>query len=65
MGRQNTLPWRLSEDSMISVEQALAILHENIPEPVEKYVPLSQAYNCRLSEDIHAPESSPRYTNSA
>lgn len=50
---------------MISVEQALAILHENIPEPVEKYVPLSQAYDCRLSEDVYAPESSPRYTNSA
>jgi molybdopterin molybdotransferase len=50
---------------MISVEQALAILHDNIPDPVEKYVPLGQAYGCRLSEDIFAQEPSPRYTNSA
>jgi molybdopterin molybdotransferase len=50
---------------MITVEQALAILHENIPEPTQKSVPLGQAYGCRLSEDLYAPESSPRYTNSA
>ena len=50
---------------MISVEQALEILHKNIPEPVQKYVPLDQAYGCCVSEDIYAPESSPRYTNSA
>lgn len=50
---------------MISVEQALAILHDNIPEPTQKNIPLEQAYNCRVCEDIYAPESSPRYTNSA
>lgn len=50
---------------MISVEKALAILHENIPEPSQKYIPLEQAYNCRVCEDVYAPESSPRYTNSA
>ena len=50
---------------MISVEQALAILHQNIPEPVQQYLPLDQAYGCCVSEDIYAPESSPRYTNSA
>ncbi len=50
---------------MISVEQALEILHKNIPEPVRKYVPLDQAYGCCVSEDLYAPESSPRYTNSA
>lgn len=50
---------------MISVEQALAILHKNIPKPVQQYVPLDQAYGCCVSEDIYAPESSPRYTNSA
>ncbi len=50
---------------MISVTQALAILHNNIPRPSQRYVPLGQAYGCRLSEEIHAPEASPRYTNSA
>jgi molybdopterin molybdotransferase len=50
---------------MISVEQALAILHDNIPEPVQKHIPLEQAYNCRVCENIYAPEASPRYTNSA
>lgn len=50
---------------MISVEEALKILHENIPEPRQEAVSLNEAYNCYLGEDIHAPESSPRYTNSA
>ena len=50
---------------MISVEQALAILHDNIPEPVIKRVSLAHAYDCRIREDIFAPEPSPRYTNSA
>lgn len=50
---------------MISVQEALAILHENIPEPRRKSVPLNQAYHCYVSEDIYAPEPSPRYTNSA
>ncbi|MDT8335768.1 MAG: hypothetical protein RQ753_08715 [Desulfurivibrionaceae bacterium] len=27
--------------------------------------PLDQAVGCRLTEDIRAPEPSPRYTNSA
>ncbi len=50
---------------MISVEQALTLLHENIPAPSKEYIPLEQAYNCRVCEDILAPEASPRYTNSA
>jgi len=50
---------------VISVREALEILHNNIPEPVPRLVSLEQAYNCYLSEDIPAPESSPRYTNSA
>jgi len=53
------------EDIVISVEEALKILHENIPLPRQELVSLEQAYNCYLSEDIHAPEASPRYTNSA
>lgn len=50
---------------MISVDQALAILHDNIPNPLKRRVPLAQAYGCRVSEDIFTPEASPRYTNSA
>ena len=50
---------------MISVQDALRILHENIPEPRRERVSLDQAYNCYLSEDILSPEASPRYTNSA
>jgi molybdopterin molybdotransferase len=50
---------------VISVEQALEILHDNIPEPCIENVPLEQAYHCFSGVDIHAPEPSPRYTNSA
>lgn len=50
---------------MISVQEALRILHDNIPCPCEKKIALEQAYNCYTSEDIFAPEASPRYTNSA
>ncbi|MBT8359514.1 MAG: molybdopterin molybdenumtransferase MoeA, partial [Deltaproteobacteria bacterium] len=50
---------------MISVQEALAILHENIPEPQRQSISLSQAYKCYVSRDIYAPEPSPRYTNSA
>jgi molybdopterin molybdotransferase len=50
---------------MISVQDALRILHENIPEPRRERVSLDQAYNCYLSENILSPEASPRYTNSA
>jgi molybdopterin molybdotransferase len=53
------------EDNVISVEEAGDILHNNIPEPIPRLVALEQAYNCYLSEDIPAPDSSPRYTNSA
>jgi molybdopterin molybdotransferase len=50
---------------MISVQEALAILHDNIPEPQRELMPLDQAYKCYVCEDIYAPEPSPRYTNSA
>ncbi len=63
-GNMNRL-WPPSEDEMISVQEALRILHENIPEPRRELVSLDQAYNCYLSQDILSPESSPRYTNSA
>jgi molybdopterin molybdotransferase len=50
---------------MISVQEALQILHKNIPAPETKIVSLEEAYNRCLSGDIKAPESSPRYTSSA
>lgn len=50
---------------MISVQEALHILQENMPEPRLEMVTLEQAYGCYLSEDVKAPESSPRYTSSA
>lgn len=50
---------------MISVQEALQILHENMPVPETNIVSLDEAYNRCLSEDIKAPESSPRYTSSA
>lgn len=50
---------------MISVQEALRILRDNIPQPQKKIVPLEEAYRCFLFENISAPESSPRYTNSA
>ncbi len=50
---------------MISVDEALRILYENIPRPQTRFVSLDQAYHRHLSMNIEAPESSPRYTNSA
>ncbi len=50
---------------MISVEEALAILHENIPAPQIEKLSLSDAHSFSLSEDVFSPEPSPRYTNSA
>jgi molybdopterin molybdotransferase len=50
---------------MISVQEALHILHENIPIPKTELVALEEAHDCILSIDVKAPESSPRYTNSA
>lgn len=50
---------------MISVNEALQILHENIPAPMTELISIESAHGRRLSDDINAPESSPRYTNSA
>ncbi len=50
---------------MISIEEAQQILKENQPSPRITDVCLSAAHGCCLAEDIFAPESSPRYTNSA
>jgi molybdopterin molybdotransferase len=50
---------------MISVEEAQQILKENQPTPRISDVCLVDAHGCCLAEDVSAPESSPRYTNSA
>ena len=50
---------------MISIQEALQILHDNLPEVRVDTVDLSEAYGRYLAETIAAPEPSPRYTNSA
>jgi len=50
---------------MISIQEALHILQENLPEARVDTVNLSEAYGRYLAESIPAPEPSPRYTNSA
>ena len=50
---------------MISIEEALQIIKSNIPSPVACELPIEKAAGRHLAEDIHAPEPSPRYTNSA
>ncbi len=50
---------------MISVIEAQRILHDSLPSPVRMKVPIEKAFGLYLSEDIKAPDSSPRYTNSA
>ena len=50
---------------MISIQEALHILQENLPEARIDTVDLSEARGRYLAESITAPEPSPRYTNSA
>ncbi|MBT8347497.1 MAG: molybdopterin molybdotransferase MoeA [Desulfofustis sp.] len=50
---------------MISVIEAQRILHENLPSPQPITIPIKEAFGLYLYEDIKAPDSSPRYTNSA
>ena len=50
---------------MISIQEALQLLEDNLPEPRVDTVDLSEAHGRYLVESITAPEPSPRYTNSA
>jgi molybdopterin molybdotransferase len=50
---------------MISVQEALRILQDNIPPCRREVVSLADAYGCFLYEDQIAPEPSPRFTSSA
>jgi len=53
------------EKEMISIQEALRILQENLPGAKVETVDLSDARGRYLAESITAPEPSPRYTNSA
>ena len=50
---------------MISIEDALQIIKNNIPAPTVRECSLAEAIGRYLAEDVLAPEPSPRYTNSA
>lgn len=50
---------------MISVNEALTILRQNLPDPRTVAVSLGEANGRRLAQDIYSPEPSPRYTSSA
>ena len=50
---------------MISIQEALQILEENLPQARVDTVDLLEAHGRYLVESVAAPEPSPRYTNSA
>ena len=50
---------------MISINEALSIINNNIPKPQQILMPLKQCFNRILAEDLTSPEPLPRYTNSA
>ena len=50
---------------MISIQKALQILEDNLPEAKIDTVNLPDAHGRYLTESITSPEPSPRYTNSA
>lgn len=50
---------------MISIEEALQIIKDNIPGPAIQEYAIEEAIGRHLIDDIYAPEASPRFTNSA
>ena len=50
---------------MITVNEAFEILRANLPARRQEKINLADAYGRYLADDLAAPESSPRYTNSA
>jgi molybdopterin molybdotransferase len=50
---------------MISVQEALSIIIENIPQGKTELLPLNEAHGRVLADQLIAPEASPRFTNSA
>ncbi len=53
------------KQDMIEISEALQIIRDNHPPSLVTTMPLLDALGRRLAVDIHAPEPSPRYTNSA
>ncbi|HHM23614.1 MAG TPA: molybdopterin molybdenumtransferase MoeA, partial [Bacteroidetes bacterium] len=50
---------------MISIEEAVAVLKQNLPPRKTETVAVESALQAVLAGDIVAPEPSPRFTNSA
>ncbi len=50
---------------MISIQTALELVQNNLPERQSTILPLEKAFGMVISENIAAREPSPRYTNSA
>ena len=50
---------------MKTIQEALRIIQAHQPEREKEWIPLDEALQRILAEDIPAPEPSPRYTNSA
>ena len=50
---------------MISIEEALDIIKNNMPDPAVQEYAADNAIGRILAEDIYAPEPSPRFSNSA
>jgi len=63
MTLQSVLPSQSEE--IISIEEALHILRQNIPDRIENEYPIHESLGKYLAEDIKAPEPSPRFNNSA
>jgi len=63
MTPQTILPSQSEE--IISIEEALHILRQNIPKRIENEYPIHESLGKYLAEDIEAPEPSPRFDNSA
>ncbi len=50
---------------MISIEEALQIIKDNIPGPAIQEYSIEDAIGRHLTDNIYSPEASPRFTNSA
>lgn len=50
---------------MISVQEALSTIIQNIPQGKTESLPLNKAHGRVLAVEVFSPESSPRFTNSA
>lgn len=60
-----TATYHRQVQEIISIDEALEVIRENIPESAKITCPLEDGIGRYLAEDIIAPEPSPRYTSSA